>query len=98
MGQLRRSAVPAKGLMSALGHKRTYAVQKAMSALHPIATAKAKFRKKPCLLYPPAERLVFNRSYLGFQAFVKLMPSALWFVCRCLPCVSRDILVAHADR
>ena len=28
-------------LMSALGHKRTYAVQQAMSALHPIATAKA---------------------------------------------------------
>jgi len=27
--------------MSALGHKQTYAVQKAMSALPPIATAKA---------------------------------------------------------
>ena len=31
--------------MSALGHKRTYAVQQPMSALPPIATAKAKFRK-----------------------------------------------------
>ena len=30
--------------MSALGHKRTYAVQYAMSALHPIATAKADIR------------------------------------------------------
>ena len=27
--------------MSALGHKRTYALQQAMSALHPIATVKA---------------------------------------------------------
>jgi hypothetical protein len=34
------------GLMSALGHKPTYAVQKAMSALAPIATAKADFRKR----------------------------------------------------
>src|SRR5262245_38975110 len=39
--------------MSALGQKQTYALQQAMSALHPIATAKAKFRKRPCLLYPP---------------------------------------------
>ncbi len=38
--------------MSALGQKPTYALQQAMSALHPIATAKAKFRKRPCLLYP----------------------------------------------
>jgi hypothetical protein len=39
-------------VMSALGHKRTYAVQNGMSALHPIATAKADFRKRPCPLYP----------------------------------------------
>src|SRR5215813_11689037 len=38
--------------MSALGQKPTYALQQAMSALHPIATAKANFRKGPCLLYP----------------------------------------------
>ena len=38
--------------MSALGHKRTCAVQKPMSALPPIATAKADFRKRSCLLYP----------------------------------------------
>ena len=30
--------------MSALGHKRTYAPQQAMSALHPIATAKADIK------------------------------------------------------
>src|SRR5262249_54824505 len=38
--------------MSALGQKPTYALQQAMSALHPIATAKANFRKGPCPLYP----------------------------------------------
>src|SRR5262249_21656149 len=38
--------------MSALGQKQTCALQNVMSALHPIATAKAKFRKRPCLLYP----------------------------------------------
>jgi hypothetical protein len=38
--------------MSALGHKQTYAVQQPMSALPPIATAKADFRKWSCLLYP----------------------------------------------
>src|SRR5262245_47524424 len=38
--------------MSALGQKRTCAAQTGMSALHPIATAKAKFRKRPCPLYP----------------------------------------------
>jgi len=38
--------------MSALGHKQTYAVQKAMSASPLIATAKADLRKRPCLLSP----------------------------------------------
>src|SRR5262249_54591788 len=38
--------------MSALGHKQTYAVQQPMSALPPIATAKADFRTTSCLLYP----------------------------------------------
>jgi hypothetical protein len=40
-------------VMSALGQKRTYAVHKPMSALPPIATAKAKFRKGPCLPLSP---------------------------------------------
>jgi hypothetical protein len=38
--------------MSALGHKQTYALQKAMSAITPIATAKADIRNRSCLLYP----------------------------------------------
>src|SRR5262245_1876431 len=38
--------------MSALGHKQTYAVQQPMSALPPIATAKADFRTTGCQLYP----------------------------------------------
>jgi len=37
--------------MSALGQKQTFAPQKAMSALLPIATAKADFRTRSCLLY-----------------------------------------------
>src|SRR5262245_55480416 len=41
-----------KGSMSALGQKQTYAVQQAMSALPPIATAKADSGTKPCLLCP----------------------------------------------
>ena len=40
------------GPMSALGHKRTYAVQKGMSAVLPIATAKADICPGACLLYP----------------------------------------------
>jgi hypothetical protein len=38
--------------MSALGQKRTYALQKGTSALPPIATAKADSRKRSCPLYP----------------------------------------------
>ena len=37
--------------MSALGQKQTYALHKGMSALPPIATAKAESRKRSCLLY-----------------------------------------------
>src|SRR6476661_601709 len=37
--------------MSALGQKQTCAAQQVMSALHLIATAKAKFHHRPCLLY-----------------------------------------------
>src|SRR5512132_3138780 len=48
--------------MSALGQKPTYAVQKAMSALPPIATAKADSRKRSCLLYPRKRTL--NASLL----------------------------------
>src|SRR5262245_38677556 len=38
--------------MSALGHKRTFALHQPMSALPPIATAKADFPQKSCPLYP----------------------------------------------
>jgi len=38
--------------MSVLGQKQTYAVQKSMSASHPLASAEATFRKRPCPLYP----------------------------------------------
>jgi hypothetical protein len=38
--------------MSALGQKQTYAAQQVMSALPPIATAKADSRKRSCPLYP----------------------------------------------
>jgi hypothetical protein len=38
--------------MSALGQKRTYALQQAMSALLPIATAKADISPGSCPLYP----------------------------------------------
>jgi hypothetical protein len=47
------SALPlqaGKFSISALGQKRTYAVQKAMSALPPIATAKADISNPACLL------------------------------------------------
>jgi hypothetical protein len=36
--------------MSALGQKQTYALQNVMSALPPIATAKADIRETSCLL------------------------------------------------
>src|SRR5262245_1436027 len=38
--------------MSALGQMQTYAAQEAMSALPRMATEKADFRKRSCLLYP----------------------------------------------
>jgi hypothetical protein len=38
--------------MSALGQKQTYALQQAMSALHPIASAKADMCQWSCPLYP----------------------------------------------
>src|SRR6476620_8364540 len=41
--------------MSALGHKRTYAVQKGMSALPPIATAKADMEMVMSALPPRAD-------------------------------------------
>ena len=47
----------------ALGQKLTYAVQNGMSALLPIATAKADFRIRSCPLYPESGRV--RRKPLG---------------------------------
>jgi hypothetical protein len=44
--------------MSALGHKQTYAVQQAMSALHPIATEKADMGQWSCLQKQTCSALV----------------------------------------
>ena len=52
--------------MSALGQKPTYALQQAMSALHPIATAKANFRKGPCPLYPPKADMFSATAHVCF--------------------------------
>jgi hypothetical protein len=56
-------------LMSALGQKRTYAVQQVMSALAPIATAKADIRTRSCLLYPRKRTCAVHRlmSALGHK-------------------------------
>jgi hypothetical protein len=43
----------AVGMMSALGQKQTYALQKAMSALPPIATAKADTPQTVMSALPP---------------------------------------------
>src|SRR5262249_22569817 len=52
--------------MSALGQKPTYALQQAMSALHPIATAKANFRKGPCAALPPKADMCSAAAYVRF--------------------------------
>src|SRR5215831_2169441 len=55
--------------MSALGQKRTCAAHKLMSALPPIATAKAKFRKRPCLLYPRKRTCAVQRGMSALGRF-----------------------------
>jgi len=57
--------------MSALGQKRTYAVQQAMSALHPIATAKADMRANWSAYCPDLKRplvIVLNQLRTGNAA------------------------------
>jgi hypothetical protein len=57
--------------MSAMGHKRTFALQKPMSALPPIATAKADIGKPSCPLYPRKRTFaaaVSQKSHGGAQA------------------------------
>jgi hypothetical protein len=48
--------------MSALGHKQTYALQKPMSALGPITTAKADIGNPSCLLYPQQQTCAVQRA------------------------------------
>src|SRR5215467_8894262 len=63
--------------MSALGQKQTYALQKAMSALTPVATAKAYSRKRSCPLYP-RKRIALQESHVTqlFPAFFNFEKSA----------------------
>ena len=56
--------------MSALGHKRTYAVQQPMSALLSIATAKADFPQKAMSALPP------KADMCSAQADVRFVPKA----------------------
>src|SRR4030095_10435685 len=91
--------------MSALGQKQTFAPQKAMSALHPITTAKAKFRKRPCLLYPQERtfeaagrlgptRKRLNRGVRGTATFKRICPRV---ICCCIAsAVGRKSDTAHA--
>ena len=68
--------------MSALGQKQTCAVQNIMSALHPIAIAKAKFRKGPCLLYPQKRTCALQRvmSALGQKRTHALQQNNLYSI------------------
>ena len=54
------------GIMSALGQKRTYAVHKAMSALPPIATAKAEFPQKAMSALHPIADMCGARGHVCF--------------------------------
>ena len=56
--------------MSALGHKRTYAVQQPMSALLSIATAKADFPQKTISALP------LKADMCSAQADVRFVPIA----------------------
>src|SRR6476660_2634564 len=47
--------------MSALGQKQTFALQQVMSALPLIATAKADSRKRPCPLHPRKQTCAAHR-------------------------------------
>ena len=65
-------------LMSALGQKRRSEHVQSMSTLPP---------KRTLIGFAVRWRNVFDRNYVAFQALLDLCHSALWLVCRCLPCV-----------
>ena len=52
--------------MSALGQKQTYAVQQAMSALHPIATAKADMSQMVMSALPPKAGMCSALAHVCF--------------------------------
>jgi hypothetical protein len=81
--------------MSALGQKQTYALQQAMSALHPIATAKGDMSQKAMSALPPKSgHLRCTSSCLLWANTGHSITSAVWasrmsggqrFYNRCLP-------------
>src|SRR5262245_13122618 len=93
----RKNTVTANGQMSALGQKPTYVVQKSMSALHPIATAKADIGVLSCPLYPRKRThaaqqrmsakghkrtsVTASRSFSSFSALAAASTSAPEFRC-----------------
>ena len=73
-----------------------------------VISGRMQCKERRCPLYPRRRTLmgfavrlrnvlVFDRNYVAFPALLNSCHSALWLVCRLLPCVWRDILVAHAD-
>src|SRR6516225_712084 len=58
--------------------KRTLIAATGMSAL---------CHKRTLMGFAVRWRNVFDRNYVAFQALLDLCHSALWLVCRCLPCV-----------
>jgi hypothetical protein len=69
--------------MSALGHKRTFRSAIAMSALPPIATAKADSRKRSCPLYPQERTCAvqLGRSALGQKRTFYMLREQIYFAC-----------------
>jgi hypothetical protein len=62
--------------MSALGQKQTFAPQQGMSALPPIATAKADSRNRSCPLYPRKRTCAVQQ---GMSALGQLRTSGYLF-------------------
>jgi len=60
--------------MSALGQMRTFALHQSMSALPLIATAKATFHERSCLLYPQKQTCAVQ---LGMSALGQKRTHAL---------------------
>ena len=59
------AGVSIEGAMSALGHKRTYAVQKGMSALPPGSDHESDFSQKPMSALTPKADVCSALVYVG---------------------------------